>query len=75
MERQEKEEMDFERLMEDDNNGALEDDILLMSQEASCETSTTRDVGLSAAMIAVGALATYGIMRRTQKTSDDFQRV
>jgi len=47
-----------------------------MSQPAAtCETSTTRDVGLSAAMVAVGALATYGIMRRAQKTTDDFHRV
>ena len=46
-----------------------------MSQEATCETSITRDIGLSVAMAAVGALATYGIMRRTQKTTDDFQRV
>ena len=49
--------------------------VALMSQSAAtCETSTTRDVGLSAAMVAIGALATYGIMRRT-KTTDDFQRV
>lgn len=47
-----------------------------MSQSAATceETSITRDVGLSAAMVAVGALATYGIMRRA-KTTDDFQRV
>ena len=49
--------------------------VALMSESAAtCETSTTRDVGLSAAMVAIGALATYGIMRRT-KTTDDFQRV
>ena len=50
--------------------------VALMSQSAATceETSITRDVGLSAAMVAVGALATYGIMRRA-KTTDDFQRV
>ena len=50
--------------------------VALMSQSAATceETSVTRDVGLSAAMVAIGALATYGIMRRA-KTTDDFQRV
>ena len=50
--------------------------LALMSQSAATceETSVTRDVGLSAAMVAIGALATYGIMRRA-KTTDDFQRV
>ena len=53
---------------------------MLMTQfnvprSSTCQApSAYRDVGLSAAMVAVGALTTYGIMRRANKVNDDFQR-